>query len=538
MKKRIADNKGGAEFSLLVSIAITGIADLLLLAAICSGWLDKGRAPDRGTYAQAMAERAAEEALKPVSDTSLTPAGSGWSSSQGDYYFTEEGDGCYFISDRTENYVKGSAVIRQLSADELYDTEGAEVLMSSKNAQYFRIDVYVLQELYYGSRRGGYNYTIYMGIDGNDAYIYDSGWGEVVSAGRKDLPLTASLEDHFTEEGTMYANVWGPGGDPSVFFREDVDFNTQGSLREVWNAVDIGDKTVFKRESDGALCITGISSQEEPTLLYKPEDGRQVTVFGTDGEDLLICLGRSGASGYETDELIRMDIKTGSTVSLVHDRVQDFCVYNDIIYYTDYERLMRLDKSGNTKLLWDYGVYSYEVAAGMVFLYNGNTWELLDADTGEDYGYIKDGMGYTYECDMTVHTEDYLYFVAYDYARESITLRALNKWTGDERPVGEEYGGKKSDTYNVLFTDTYCYYTVSNGEKLVRVDVSTGDVLTRELSDAGWWYATEILKLQDGCVLHAYDALGYEKYLSVGPELQMTEIPALSTYPETTAPAE
>ena len=152
---------------------------------------------------------------------------------------------------------------------------------------------------------------------------------------------------------------------------------------------------------------------------------------------------------------------------------------------------------------------------------------VIDADSGEDYGYVCSGLGYTYECDLCIHTEDYLFYVAYDYNRESISLRALNKWTGDERIVGGEYEGRKNDTYNVLFKDTYCYYTAQNGEKLIRVDVSTGESVSRDLSDAGWWYATELMEINGECVMHAYDMDGYEIYLSVGSELQMTEIPSL-----------
>jgi hypothetical protein len=203
-------------------------------------------------------------------------------------------------------------------------------------------------------------------------------------------------------------------------------------------------------------------------------------------------------------------------------------VADGYIYYTDYEKLIRLDKYGRTDTLWDYTVYSYEVADDMVFLFDGDAWELLDAKTGEDYGYITSGINYSYECDICKHTEDYIYYVAYDYNRTSVALWALNIWTGDVRMVGNEYEGAKSDTYNVLFKDTYCYFTAENGEMLVRVDVSTGKSEERYLSDAGWWYVSEIMELDGECVLHAYDPYESEIYLDVGANLEMTEIPALT----------
>ena len=527
MRKKFADNKGSAEFSLITAIVLTGVADLLLLTAICKGFFESGEVGKRGCYAQVqemLAQEQEEEQQLVTKDPDL--AGTGWTSPEGEYFFAPEGDGFYYMNDKTENYIRGSAVVNYIKKEELYGTEGEVVLMSSDSAQYFRIDVLVQDELYFGSRKGGYNYVLYLSRDGSDAYIYDSGWGESTSAQIVDYPLQALLDDHF-DRVAQEADVWWPDGDPSIFAVQDVDFNIVENLKEVWNAVEINGRVVFKR--DNGLYITDLNSIKEPELLYKPDDGRSITVFGTDGKDLLFGLGQVYSSGYETDELLRMDIGSRSVSSLIQDRVQDFCVADGSIYYTDYERLMRLDASGRTTTLWDYTVYSYEVADGMVFLYDGDTWELLDAQTGEDYGYITGGNNFAYECDICKHTEDYLYFVAYDYNRESISLHSLNIWTGDERVVGDEFAGKMSDTYNVVFMDTFCYFTAENSEKLVRVDVSTGETESRDLADAGWWYATELMNLCGETVMHAVDPDGGEVYLSIGGELQMTELPALQT---------
>ncbi len=533
MRPLMSGNKGGAEFSLLTAIVLAGAAYLLVLAALCSGWLETKEGPERLTYdaAMAMLQEEEEEPAVPVIENGNTLAGSGWTSPEGDYYFTPENDELFYINDKTENYIRGSVSVKKVSAAELMGTEGEAVLTGDSVAEYFRIDALVLEELYFGSRRGGYSYVLYMGIDGDEAYIYDSGWGETVNVERVEYPLQASLEDHFASDQIANANVWGPGGDPSVFSREDVDFNTVENIKESWNAIEIGNSIVLKREGDNGvigLYVTAMGSTEDPEPLYIPADGRDITVFGTDGYDLIFGLGKVYSGGYDTEELMLMDMGNGLVSSLVKDRVQDFCVADGIIYYTDYDKLVRLDKYGRTELLWDYTVYSYEVADDMIFLYDGDAWELLDAKTGEDYGYIVNGLEYGYECDISKHTEDYIYYVAYDYNRTSISLWALNIWTGDVRMVGDEYEGRMSDTYNVLFKDTFCYFTAGNGEKLVRVDVSTGTTTERDLSDAGWWYATEIMDLGGECVLHAYDPYGSEIYLSVGDDLQMTEIPALT----------
>lgn len=533
MRKNIVNNKGGAEFSLLVSIVVVGVAYLLVLTAYCSGWFSYREGPERMSYAEAQALPPEEETpvVKPVDTAVNALAGSGWRSREGDYYFTPENDELFYINDKTENYIRGSVSVKKVTVSDLVGTEGEAVLIGNKSSEYYRIDTLVLEELYFGSKRGGYSYVLYMGIDGDEAYIYDSGWGDTVNVERVDYPLQASLEDHFASDAVANVDVWGPGGDPSVFIKEDVDFNIVENIRETWNAIEIGDQIVLKREGENGvigLYVTTFKSAEEPQPLYIPDDGRDVTVFGTDGYDLIFGLGTAGPGGYDTEELMLMDMGNGLLSSLVRDRVQDFCVADGYIYYTDYEKLIRLDKYGRTDTLWDYTVYSYEVADDMVFLFDGDAWELLDAKTGEDYGYITSGINYCYECDICKHTEDYIYYVAYDYNRTSVALWALNIWTGDVRMVGNEYEGAKSDTYNVLFKDTYCYFTAENGEMLVRVDVSTGKSEERYLSDAGWWYVSEIMELDGECVLHAYDPYESEIYLDVGANLEMTEIPALT----------
>jgi hypothetical protein len=242
-----------------------------------------------------------------------------------------------------------------------------------------------------------------------------------------------------------------------------------------------------------------------------------VGVFGAFGKDLLYVLNTPGGQS----ELYRMDPVNRTSSLLVQDNVQDFCVSDGVIYYTDYQRLVRLVPGGVRRTLWEGVVYGYEVDGGRVYLYDGDSWELLDAESGEDLGYIRSGDAYARECDMVRYSEEYLYYVVYDYDRESISLRAMNVWTGEERIVADEYEGKKGDTYNVLFTGSYCYFTAEDGERLVRVDVKSGTAESRTLREAGYWYATELVLLGDRVVLHAYDNEEKVIYLEVGDELQM-----------------
>ena len=61
MRKKFADNKGSAEFSLITAIVLTGVADLLLLTAICKGFFETGEVGKRGCYAQVQEMRAQEQ---------------------------------------------------------------------------------------------------------------------------------------------------------------------------------------------------------------------------------------------------------------------------------------------------------------------------------------------------------------------------------------------------------------------------------------------------------------------------------------------
>ena len=85
------------------------------------------------------------------------------------------------------------------------------------------------------------------------------------------------------------------------------------------------------------------------------------------------------------------------------------------IFYTDYSRLVKLSMTGKADVLWEYGVYCYEITEDdLIFLFDGDVWELLDPWTGEDYGYVCESCGYAYECDVAELAGDYLYYSAFE----------------------------------------------------------------------------------------------------------------------------
>ncbi|MCR4640929.1 MAG: DUF5050 domain-containing protein [Lachnospiraceae bacterium] len=505
-------------FIWVMALGLAAAADVLLLGSLCFKWFRGGELPLRGRYDDAVQSAIQEEIEEKKAEEKSRLSGSGWESADGVWYFTADG-AFYFIGKKTENYIRGAAGIRELDATELPGTGGELVLDAVSAPRYFKAEIRVDQELYFGNLHQGGSYTIYAAINDKEGCIYDSGWGEAKQAKRVTVPVQAVLDDHFRLEEYAEARPWGAAGDPTVFCREEVDFSASANTREQWNVIQLGGNMVIKRGdgSHNALYIRPLDGSGSEELLYEPPAGSTVGVFGAFGKDLLYVLNTPGGQS----ELYRMDPVNRMSSLLVQDNVQDFCVSDGVIYYTDYQRLVRLVPGGVRRTLWEGVVYGYEVDGGRVYLYDGDSWELLDAESGEDLGYIRSGDAYARECDMVRYSEEYLYYVVYDYDRESISLRAMNVWTGEERIVADEYEGKKGDTYNVLFTGTYCYFTAEDGERLVRVDVKSGTAESRTLREAGYWYATELVLLGDRVVLHAYDNEEKVIYLEVGDELQM-----------------
>ncbi|MBR5422001.1 MAG: hypothetical protein IK115_12725 [Lachnospiraceae bacterium] len=513
--------KGASDKSIwIAAVLLALVADALLFWIWLGGAPVFARADTRGSISMDGIAASKGQQNAEAKEAGFRPEGSGWQTGEGSYYFTKDG-AFYFLGKKTENYIRGTALITELTTEQLSVTAGDELLGAVEDAHYYRIEVQVNAELYFGRLRESGSYVLYIAMNPEKAYIFDSGWGESEAASRVEIPLQAVLDDPFREEVVAEARPWGAAGDPSVFAREGVDFTYPPNERAYWNAAYIGDRMYYKLE--GELCMTIPSSGYAPRPMVTPEEGWCVTLLGRDGQELIYGLGLEG-EGSLTRRLFRMDPKTELSELLVEDTLQDFSACNGLIYYTDYNTLKRIEADGSVTTLWENGVYSYEVTEDRIYVFDGDRWELLDAESGEDLGYICEGKAYSMECDRSIYADDYLYYVAYDYARESISLRALSIWTGEERIVGEEYAGKKSDTYNVLFIRSYAFFTAENGERLVRINVADGTSADRYIKDAGYDFATEILNIEGQPVLHGYNEVGRELFLWVEDSLDLAEV--------------
>ena len=463
-------------------------------------------------------------------------AGSAWKTEDGEYFFLEDGSYYYFVSPRTENYIKGAIQIKEMTRDEMLSTEAAVLVNSVERAAYFKLDAVADLEIYYGSRRRGSRYTIYVAANEEEAAIYDSGWSEAVPAKKIDLLTGAALDGKFPGGADIPVDiVSNNAGTVAASYSEDdpftvagVNFTFDGTYKESAHAVQIGGDLIFKRgdkENNALYRIPLDGSGTQPELVYQPAGGRIVTVFGTDGTQLLFGEGDAVNGSYGTDVLYRMDLNGGSPVLLVEDAVSDFCVYDNTIYYTDYSRLVKMSMSGRSEVLWEYGVYCYEVTDDdLLFLFDGDVWELLDTDTGEDCGYLCESCNQSYECDLAERVGDYLYYLAYDYDTETVTLRALDIWNGSENLLSPSFSGTKHDTYCVLFSGKYAYFTTEDGESLVRIDVTSGAQKQIYFDDLGYWYANEIVEVNGQPLLYLNDADGNGWYVSLDSDMNLSVV--------------
>ena len=458
-------------------------------------------------------------------------AGTAWETEDGAYYFLDDGTYYYFISPKTENYIKGGTQIRELTREEMQASEAAALVDSVDHAAYFRLDAVADLEVYYGSRRHGSKYAIFVAANEEAAAIYDSGWSEAMPAEKIDLLQADALDAKFPggaeiPEEVVAAAAAGPV-ETNTFAEADITFTDDGSYKESVNAIQIGNELIYKMggKDANALYRKPLDGSGTATLLYQPEEGKIVTVFGTDGTRVLIGVGNAADGAYGTSALYRMDLNGGTPTLLVEDTVSDFCVMNNTIYYTDYSRLVKLSMNGDTEVLWDYGVYCYEVTSDdLIFLFDGSVWELLDGGTGEDFGYICEASDQEYECDIAEQVGDYLYYVAFDYDSESITLRAMNIWGGEETVVSGPYSGSKHDTYCALYYDHYVCFTVEDGESLVRIDLASGEEKQIFFDDAGFWYANEIVLVDGQPLLYLYDEESNGWYVTMDDSMNLTTL--------------
>ncbi|MCR5120571.1 MAG: hypothetical protein K6B44_13240 [Lachnospiraceae bacterium] len=471
-----------------------------------TGLTDEGEdfPPDGDVESLPLERKESPQAADEVSSSAepLWPAGTAWDTGSGSYYFMEDGEYYYYISDDMADYIKGRISIKEADEEEIKNAGAEEILKDHEDGSLVAIDVLVDKEIYFDREKSGMKYTIYMAENGDKMAVYDSGWGYAYKGSKTKMAERVKLNDYFVkkaEPGTVETS--------------------EGSVREQPFA-DISFDGAEEGRSGTHLCVNN------GRVLYaddiSPQDGTEVTSFASNGRYLYYASGKRRADGVRSEGLNRIDLNLFETERLVKERVENILIRGDNVYYTDYNHLICLGSEGTTKDLWSYGVYCFEEAGGMIYLFDGEEWELIDADDGSDKGYISNGINYAYTCDHAVYENGYLFFSAYDYNRQSVSIRALCVEDGSELILGEEVDGTAEDVCNTAFSGSCIYYTGGDREKLIRLDLSDGSTAGVELKDESLWYISDMVGTADGIMICAFDKDGDKYYLKVDRDLNFS----------------
>ena len=439
----------------------------------------------------------------------LEVEGSAWETDDGiEYYFMEDGT-FYEIYSAQENYIKGQYSVEEMDLEEAEDEIGADnveaLLAEAEDGVFYALEIEEEEDIYNGGYSTTENFVFMICYNGEDAAIYDAGWGVV--SGADDI----SMEDADTLENNYFASAPAEPEpdtgtttttpDTSVTSGTVPGTNFPGENHSGWYMS--GDNGYFITDIGGD--IYGISNDD---LLSGAAPERIVDVDGS-----LIRLVMSGDKIFYSIETnsgnaqLCMATLDGQ-VTVLDDgyAASTIIVENDMVYYTDYSSLRMCDFSGNIQEIWEYSTFAYDVDDTYVYVFDGYTWEVLDAYTGEDLGYVHYN-DYAYEVDVVRMCGDYLFYVMYDDYTVEVTAYAMDL-DGNRIQLGNSHYGLNYDTYMVAFYENYIFYTANDREDLVRVDVTTGEEVVLnfyEDVDYNYWYANDLQVVNDQLVMYMYD---------------------------------
>lgn len=178
--------------------------------------------------------------------------------------------------------------------------------------------------------------------------------------------------------------------------------------------------------------------------------------------------------------------------------------YDDSLYYSDYSSFVRLDSLGTAEILWEHAVYAFTVDENYIYIFDGNTWQVLDRETGEDLGYIATDVYFAYEMDEIYATGGRLYFAAWNRENNTISCNSLDM-EGNLTQIGEVHSGTEADSYRVAAHEEYLFYSIEQGESLVRVDINTGEETIVQMDEYGVVYAGDLIMADDSLVVYWRD---------------------------------
>ena len=474
------------------------------------------------------------EEAEEVVEADVDLGGTAWNVEEFRYYFLENKT-MYMISEEQEDYIRGTYTVSSITQDDAENyTDGENIGSSVSDGVYFLVEVDVEQELYYGNEYETDDYYLVVCTNGKDCEIYDSGWASVLVGSSAAMESESDLDAYF-EASSGGGMTTDPSGVAVAGTVQGISFGAASNVKETWHIAEYasnnGDILIFKK--DGNLWGINESGGSAQQLTAVGND-EQVTIFAVYKDYLFYGIGLREEGGEEvfyadTNAFYKVDLANDDVEMISDDiEIKDFVIYDDYIYYTDYSTLYKMDFEGNSEILYDYGVFTFEVTDEYIFVFDGyGDWEVIDPDDGTDYGYILQTDG-EYEADVVRYEDEMIFFTVYNYDDTNIYLYAMD-YDGNVTQIGGGKWGETWDTYNVVFDDRYVIYTVNGGEVIVKANISTGTCETMSLSDYDYYYATGMVQCGDDVYLYARDYSGNAYYLELDTDdLSVTEIPGVT----------
>ena len=162
-----------------------------------------------------------------------------------------------------------------------------------------------------------------------------------------------------------------------------------------------------------------------------------------------------------------------------------------------------------------------------MYIFDGNSWEVMDINSHDDMGYIVTGIAGAYEADVVTMHKDHLFFTSYSEKDDELVLNILGL-DGKLDRIGEVLKGASFDTFNGLYYDQFILYTANAGETIIKIDLSTGERISDSFDRYGYYYTIELMNL-DGIILaYTYDKDNQPHYIKIDPDtLSMSEIESM-----------
>lgn len=446
-----------------------------------------------------------------------------------DYYFLSNGD-FFSLSDYYGDYIGGKfriSVMDEMTFDSIYSNNYSSVKDELdalvENGKYYLATCDIIGENLGGSVTYGGMLNLIMCSDGYKLAIYDEGWDTINMAGEISMPdedwlLSCIADDFILDKNAV-----------SVQGLSNTDFSKRQAVKETWRAAIYKDTIYFEVNGDlYQLDKNDIGTGKNATKFMDfTSRGKEITLFSIYEDYLIYGMGNE----FTTDEL-RVYNFVDKTDRLLSNSfaVRDLIIYRDKIYCTDYKGIVAFDFSGNMENVWQYNTFAFDINGDYIYIFDGNSWEVVDVNSHDDMGYIVTGIAGAYETDVVTMYDDRLFFTSYESQTDELYLNILGM-DGKLNFLGEALRGASFDTFNGLYYDSYIFFTANAGETLYRTDVKTGERVSEDFKRYGYYYTIELMNLDGMIMTFTYDQNNVPHYLLVDPDtLTMSEVEEMNIY--------